>query len=584
MIKGGFLLNLIWKYLKKYKKYILINVLSVFGFILIEIGIPTLLATGINNGFNNHNTSYILKLALLMLLFATVGLISLIILAYSTNKLASYVTRDLRNDIFETVQAYSKDDYDKFGVSRLITNTGADAYTIMQFLIMILRTGLMAPLMFLISLLMIFTKSTSLGFITLLAIPLMVVLILLINTRTKPLSEAQQKGLDNINLQIKESLTGLRVIRSFNNEKFKESQFTESSVNYANISKKMFQTVALISPVFTLIFTIVVVLVLQIGSTQVHNQVLQYGTLVAFIEYVFHALMSFLMLGTVLMMYPRAAVAMERIGQVLKQDPSIKSKNKAIRKDKLNGKIEFKNVSFAYSDSAEKSVLKNISFSANPGETVAFIGSTGSGKSSVIKLIPRLVDVTEGQVLVDGIDIRDYDLDFLRSQIGYVPQKSNLFSGSIKDNLLFGNSKASDEELEKAAKIAQAYEFIHNSPEGYSRILSEGGINLSGGQQQRLCIARALTRNVPIYIFDDSFSALDYKTDYILRKELKKEVSGATILIVAQRVGTIMDADKIVVLDSGELVDIGTHKELLKRCDVYYQIASSQLTKEELER
>ena len=584
MIKGGFLLNLIWKYLKKYKKYILINVLSVFGFILIEIGIPTLLATGINNGFNNHNTSYILKLALLMLLFATVGLISLIILAYSTNKLASYVTRDLRNDIFETVQAYSKDDYDKFGVSRLITNTGADAYTIMQFLIMILRTGLMAPLMFLISLLMIFTKSTSLGFITLLAIPLMVVLILLINTRTKPLSEAQQKGLDNINLQIKESLTGLRVIRSFNNEKFKESQFTESSVNYANISKKMFQTVALISPVFTLIFTIVVVLVLQIGSTQVHNQVLQYGTLVAFIEYVFHALMSFLMLGTVLMMYPRAAVAMERIGQVLKQDPSIKSKNKAIRKDKLNGKIEFKNVSFAYSDSAEKSVLKNISFSANPGETVAFIGSTGSGKSSVIKLIPRLVDVTEGQVLVDGIDIRVYDLDFLRSQIGYVPQKSNLFSGSIKDNLLFGNSKASDEELEKAAKIAQAYEFIHNSPEGYSRILSEGGINLSGGQQQRLCIARALTRNVPIYIFDDSFSALDYKTDYILRKELKKEVSGATILIVAQRVGTIMDADKIVVLDSGELVDIGTHKELLKRCDVYYQIASSQLTKEELER
>lgn len=577
-------MNLIWKYLKKYKKYILINFLSVFGFILIEIGIPTLLATGINNGFNNHNTSYILKLALLMLLFASIGLASLIVLAYSTNKLASYVTRDLRNDIFATVQDYSKDDYDKFGVSRLITNTGSDAYTIMQFLIMILRTGLMAPLMFLISLLMIFSKSTSLGFITLLAIPLMVVLILLINTRTKPLSESQQKGLDNINLQIKESLTGLRVIRSFNNEEFKESQFTESSINYANISKKMFQTVALISPVFTLIFTIVVVLVLQIGSTQVHNQVLQYGTLVAFIEYVFHALMSFLMLGTVLMMYPRAAVAMERIGQVLEQKPSITSKDKAIIKDGIEGKIEFKDVGFAYSDSAEKSVLKNISFTANPGETIAFIGSTGSGKSSVIKLIPRLVDVTEGQVLIDGIDIRDYDLDFLRSQIGYVPQKSNLFSGTIKENLLFGNSKASDEELEKAAKISQAYEFIHSSPEGYNRILSEGGINLSGGQQQRLCIARALTRNVPIYIFDDSFSALDYKTDYILRKELKKEVSGATILIVAQRVGTIMDADKIVVLDSGELVDIGTHKELLKRCDVYYQIASSQLTKEELER
>ena len=575
-------MGLIWDYLKDYKKYIVINFIAVFGFVLIEIGIPTLLAMGINNGFMNSDTSYILKLALMMVGFAILGLISLLVLAYSTNRLVADLIMDLRNDLFRKTQGLSKNEYDEFGVSRLITNTGSDAYTVMQFLIMILRTGLMAPIMFTASLVMIFSQSRSLGMITLVAIPIMLLTIYLINSKTRPLSRKQQKGLDEINLQIRESLTGLRVIRGFNNEEFKAGQFDEVSVRYADVSKKMFQTVAFISPVFTIIFCIVVAAVMQIGAIQVETNILEYGTLVAFIEYVFHALMSFLMLATVLMMYPRASVAIDRIEEVLKATPTIGSKEGAIVEKDIKGQIEFKDVSFAYSDSSEKSVLKNISFIAKPGETVAFIGSTGSGKSTLVKLIPRLIDVTEGEILLDGVDIRDYDIETLRGNIGYVPQKSTLFSGTIRDNIQFGNRDADISDIEKAAEIAQAKEFIESTDEGLDRVLSEGGINLSGGQQQRLCIARALVRDVPLYIFDDSFSALDYKTDSILRGRLKEEVEDATILIVAQRVGTVMDADKILVLENGELVGMGTHRELLKSSDIYYQIASSQLTEEEL--
>lgn len=577
-------MKFVLNYLKRYKRYLFLNLISASGFLLIDLGIPTIIAMGINNNFMDQNISYILKLSLIMFLFAIGGLLLLILLAYSSNKLVSNVIRDIRNDLFEKIESLSKDNFDKFGVSRLITNTGTDAYTIMQFLIVILRIGIMAPFMFIVSVFLIFRQSRSLALITVLAIPMMVITIALINTKTKPLSERQQKGLDNINLQIRESITGLRVIRGFNREDFKASQFESSSLNYANISKKLFQTVAFISPVFTLIFTVVQSSVMYVGAIQVNDGVLEYGMLVAFIEYVFMALLSFLMLGAVLMMLPRAQVAITRIKEVMDETPDIKSKKNAIKNNTIKGYVEFKNVSFAYSNDSEKPVIKNVSFKSKPGETIAFIGSTGSGKSTIMKLIPRLVDVSEGSILIDDIDIRDYNLDHLRGNIGYVPQKSTLFSGTIKENLQFGNKNASMEDLKKAANIAQAEEFINSTPEGFERVLSEGGTNLSGGQQQRLCIARALTRNVPIYIFDDSFSALDYKTDSILRHRLKDEIKDATFFIVAQRVGTVMDADKILVIDNGEVVGIGTHRELLKSCEVYYQIASSQLTKEELER
>lgn len=577
-------MKFIWKYLKNYKKYIFLNFLCVFGFVLIQIGIPTILATGINNHFLNNDSAYIVKLGLAMILITVIGLISLIVLAYSTNKMVSELVKDVRNDFFKKTQYLSKDEYDKFGVSRLVTNIGSDAYTIMQFLIMILRTGLMAPLMFIISLAMIFSQSKSLAVITLVSIPLMLIAIYLVNNRTKPLSEKQQLGLDEINLQVREGLTGMGIIRGFNNEDFMTDRFDQVSIRYANISKKMFQTVAFISPVFTISFTIVIAFVMYIGAQQIHLGLLEYGSLVAFIEYVFHALFAFLMLAVVLMMYPRASVAAARIEEVMNEEANIKNKKNPVTSTESQGYVEFKNVSFSYSDSSEKSVLKNISFTASPGETVAFIGSTGSGKSTLMKLIPRIVDATEGQILVDGVDVKDYDLRYLRDKMGYVPQKSVLFSGTIKDNLLFGNKNASDEELDLACQIAQASEFIASNEEGLNRKLAEGGSNLSGGQRQRLCIARSLVRDVPIYIFDDSFSALDYKTDSVLRKRLKEEITDATFFIVAQRVGTVMDADKILVLENGSVVGMGTHKELLKTCDVYYQIASSQLTKEELER
>ncbi len=576
-------MKFIWNYLKRYKAYLFINLISGFGFIIINLGIPTIIAKGINTNFHNQDMSYIIKISLYMLLFALVGLGSLILLAYFSNKLVSNVTRDMRNDLFKKVQSLSKDNYDEFGVSRLLTNTGNDAYTIMQFLIMILRIGVMAPFMFIASVFLIFTQSKLLAIITVLAIPTMVIAMILINLKTEKLSIHQQKGLDKINLQIRETITGLRVIRGFNRQDFKAEQFDYVSSDYANVSKKLFQTIGVVSPAFTLIFTVVQSSVMYFGVNQVNDGILEYGMLVAFIEYVFMALLSFLMLGSVLMMLPRAQVAVARIKEVMDSEPTIYSKKNAIKNNNIEGRVEFKNVSFAYSNDSEKSVLKDISFTSKPGETVAFIGSTGSGKSTILKLIPRLVDVTEGSITIDDVDIRDYDLSYLRKNIGYVPQKSTLFSGTIMENLKFGNRDANEEEIKRATSIAQANEFINSHPDGFNRVLSEGGTNLSGGQQQRLCIARALTRDVPIYIFDDTFSALDYKTDSVLRHTLKENITDATFFIVAQRVGTIMDADKILVIDNGEVVGVGTHKELLNSCEVYYQIASSQLTKEELE-
>lgn len=576
-------MKFIWNYLKRYKTYLFINLISGFGFIIINLGIPTIIAKGINTNFQNQDMSYIIKISLYMLLFALVGLGSLILLAYFSNKLVSNVTRDMRNDLFRKVQSLSKDNYDEFGVSRLLTNTGNDAYTIMQFLIMILRIGVMAPFMFIASVFLIFTQSKLLAIITVLAIPTMVIAMILINLKTEKLSIHQQKGLDKINLQIRETITGLRVIRGFNRQDFKAEQFDYVSSDYANVSKKLFQTIGVVSPAFTLIFTVVQSSVMYFGVNQVNDGILEYGMLVAFIEYVFMALLSFLMLGSVLMMLPRAQVAVARIKEVMDSEPTIYSKKNAIKNNNIEGRVEFKNVSFAYSNDSEKSVLKDISFTSKPGETVAFIGSTGSGKSTILKLIPRLVDVTEGSITIDDVDIRDYDLSYLRKNIGYVPQKSTLFSGTIMENLKFGNRDANEDEIKRATSIAQANEFINSHPDGFNRVLSEGGTNLSGGQQQRLCIARALTRDVPIYIFDDTFSALDYKTDSVLRHTLKENITDATFFIVAQRVGTIMDADKILVIDNGEVVGVGTHKELLNSCEVYYQIASSQLTKEELE-
>lgn len=572
-----------WNYAKKYKKYIFLNFLCVFGFIIIELGLPTLLAIIIDKGLVPKNFEIVKTTSLWMLVICFVGLFGLIMLAYCGSKISTSVIRDIRDDIFLKIQGFSHEEYDEFGISYLITSTTNDAFQIMTFLQMILRMGMITPLMFVSSFIMIIYKSPSLSISVLIAVPFLLMGVLLIGKFSEPLSESQQKGLDTINTNLRESLTGLRVIRAFINEKFQEERFRKVNENYTNISKKLFKLMAAAQPGFSFIFNIIIAFVIWFGAMQIDTGNLQVGELVAFIEYIFHALFSFMLFATVFMMYPRAAVSAHRIEKILNAVPSISENKNGITESKSHGYLSFENVTFAYPGNTDEPIIRDVSFTAKPGETIAFIGSTGSGKSTLIQLIPRFYDVTKGKILVDGVDIRDYKLSYLREKIGFIPQKALLFTGTIIDNIRYGKHDATMEEVINASDIAQSADFISLKPDQYDEFLSEGGNNMSGGQKQRLSIARAVVKKPDIYIFDDSFSALDYQTDIKLRTSLKEVTQNATVLIVAQRVSTIMNADKILVLNEGVVVAEGTHKELLSTSDIYYAIASSQLTKEELE-
>ncbi len=452
----------------------------------------------------------------------------------------------------------------------------------MLFMQNILRIGFMTPMMFGMSLYMVLRTSRSLGWYVLGALPFLLIGVVLIARISEPLSTKQQKNLDRINGILRENLSGLRVIRAFVNEKFEEKRFEKVNEAYTSSSKSLFRLMAIAQPAFFFLFNIVMVLIIWSGSLQIEAGQLQVGDLIAFIEYIFHALFSFMLFATVFMMYPRAAVSANRIQEAFDIEPIIKEETEGVKETATKGYIEFKNVTFAYPGPSQTPVIRNINFTAEPGETVAFIGSTGSGKSTLIQLIPRFYDVSQGQVLIDGVDVRNYNLAALRHKIGYIPQKALLFSGTIADNLRYGKADATVEEMDRAVEIAQATEFISRLSEGYDTPIAEGGSNFSGGQKQRLAIARAIIRRPEIFIFDDSFSALDYATDAKLRERLRKETTESTTLIVAQRVGTIMHADKIIVLNEGDVVGIGTHKELLENCSIYYDIAASQLSEEEL--
>lgn len=577
-------MKLMWHYTMRYKKLLFFDFICVFGFILIELGLPTILARMIDVGIRNNDTDYILKMGLLMIVITIIGIIMNILLGYFTSRITTNIVADIRDDLFERVQAYSHHEYEKIGVSSLITRVTNDAYQIMLFLQNILRTGFMTPMMFVVSLYMVLRTSPRLGMYVLLALPILLISVVAIAKISDPLSTKQQSNLDKINSILRENLSGLRVIRAFVNERFEEKRFAKVNEAYTGSSKSLFKLMAVAQPGFFFLFNIVMVLIIWQGSLQIDQGNLFVGDLIAFIEYIFHALFSFMLFASVFMMYPRAAVSARRIQEALDAAPNIIEKAQPITETSQKGYVEFKNVTFAYPGHAESPVIRNVSFTAKPGETVAFIGSTGSGKSTLIQLIPRFYDVSEGEVLVDGVDVRDFSLSALRQKIGYIPQKALLFTGTIAENLRYGKEDATMEEMERAAEIAQAADFISRTPDGYDALLSEGGKNFSGGQKQRLAIARAVIRQPEIYIFDDSFSALDYQTDAKLRARLKKETTESTVLIVAQRVGTIMHADKIIVLNEGNVVGMGTHKELLASCPVYYDIAASQLSEEELAR
>ncbi|MCK3895285.1 ABC transporter ATP-binding protein [Streptococcus suis] len=575
-------MNLIWTYLKKYPKWIALDLLGAFLFVVVNLGLPTFLARMIDQGITKNDVSQLYFWAGMMGLIVLLGIVGRVTLAYAAGKLTTNIVKDIRNDLYEKIQDYSHHEYEQIGVSSLVARMTNDAFVLMQFSEMVLKLGIITPLMMIASVIMTLVTSPSLAWTVAVAMPFLVFVIFYVATKTRPLSEKQQKRLDTINQYVRENLMGLRVIRAFTREEFQEERFESVNEEYTDISKKLFNLTGLTEPLFVQIIIAMIVAIVWFALDPLKTGSLQIGDLVAFIEYSFHALFSFLLFANLFNMYPRMSVSSQRIQEVLDMPISISKNEDGITETDTRGYLEFENVTFAYPGETESPVLHNISFKAKPGETIAFIGSTGSGKSSLVNLIPRFYDVTLGRILVDGVDVRRYNLKALRSKIGFIPQKALLFTGTIAENLKYGKLDASLSELHEAADVAQAKEFIESKEEKFDTHLAEGGSNLSGGQKQRLSIARAIVKQPDIYIFDDSFSALDYKTDAILRSRLKEVTENATVLIVAQRVGTIMDADQIIVLNEGEIVGRGTHNELMESNEIYREIANSQLNRQSL--
>ncbi len=567
----------IWSYLKRYPKWLILDFLGAIFFVIVNLGLPTVLARMIDQGINQGNEEKLYFWAIVMLVIIVLGTFGRVVLSYAASKLTTNMVKDMRNDVYAKLQEYSHHEYEQIGVSSLVTRITSDAFVLMQFAEQTLKLGVITPMMLLSSILMIFLTSPSLAWIVAFSVPFLAVVVLYVAVKTRPLSEKQQKTLDKINQYVRENLMGLRVIRAFAREDFQENRFEEKNAIYADNSNRLFKLTGLTEPLFVQIIIAMIVAIVWFALDPLKQGSLQIGDLVAFIEYSFHALLSFLFLSNLFTMYPRTAVSSERLKEIMDMPISIDPNEDGIQETETHGYLEFDNVTFAYPGETESPVLHNISFTAKPGETIAFIGSTGSGKSTLVQLIPRFYDVTLGKIKVDGVDVRDYRLKSLRQKIGFIPQKALLFTGTIADNLRYGKEDASHEDLHQAADVAQAKDFIESREEGFATHLAEGGSNLSGGQKQRLSIARAVIKGPDIYIFDDSFSALDYRTDAILRRRLKEVTQDATVLIVAQRVGTIMDADQIIVLDKGEIVGRGRHEELMETNDIYREIAESQL-------
>ena len=578
-------MRLMLSYLKRYKGLVFLNFISVFGFALTELGIPTIISRMVDGGVAGGDREYLLKMGGLIVLISVVGILGTVVLGYCGARISTAVTCDIRNDLFEKVQSFSHREMNQLGVSSLITRTSNDALQIMNFMNIILRTAMLTPVMIAVSFTLIIMSSVKLSLIIAATVPFIILGVILVAKISGPVSERQQTALDGLNRIFRENLTGIRVIRSFNNDARETERFGEQNQVFTNQSQKLFTLMSSTEPLFFLLMNIAALAIYFVASQMIDQSALQVGQLIAFMEYLFHAMFSVMLFCLVFMMYPRANISAKRIETVMNMTPDITDEPVGTQRVHDDGEpikeVIFEHADFCYPD-GEEAVLKDISFSARAGQTTAIIGSTGSGKSTLIQLIPRFYDVTGGRVLIDGVDVRQINSHKLREHIGFVAQKANLFSGTIEENIRFGRSEATDEEIRHAAEIAQAADFIMDKPNGFKERIVEGAGNLSGGQKQRLSIARALVRKPDIYIYDDSFSALDMKTDAVLRQALKPEVKNAIVIIVAQRVSTIMDADQILVLDEGRLAASGRHEELLKTCPLYYEIAASQLSEEEL--
>jgi ATP-binding cassette subfamily B multidrug efflux pump len=574
----------LFRFLKPYRWAVAAVMVLILLQSLSELYLPTLMADIINDGVVKGDTPYIWKIGGFMLGVTAIGTIVSISASYLSSRISASFGRDVRSHTFRHVENFSLQEFDQIGTASLITRTTNDITQVQQVLMMMMRLMVMAPMMCIGGLIMAVSKDPTLSLIFVVAIPILALTIFLIARQGIPYFKIMQKKIDKLNLVLREGLTGIRVIRSFNRFEHESSKFDKANRDLTDTAIKVNQIMAFMMPMMMLILNFSSLAIIWFGGIRISGGHMQVGDLMAFLQYAMQIMFSLIMVSMMFVMVPRASASAVRVNEVLNMNP-------VIRDDALNGKesselqhkgfVEFDNVTFRY-PGAENPAITNISFSAMPGEVTAIIGGTGSGKSTLISLIPRFYDIEEGAVRIDGKDVRELSLEQLRSLIGLVPQKALLFTGTVSDNIRYGKTEATEEEIRHAANTAQASEFISGMPEGFESPISQGGANVSGGQKQRLSIARALVRKPQIYLFDDSFSALDFKTDANLRAALKSETTASTVIIVAQRISTVMDANRIIVLDEGRIAGIGNHRELMDSCSIYREIVSSQLSEEEI--
>ena len=574
-------MNKVLKELIKFKFSIIIIFITIIGSVFCTLSLPNCLSDIINYGVAEHDLNFIFRMGGIMFTLSVLGMILNIITGFYSSKVSMGIGRNLRNNVFKKTQKFSLQEFDSFSTSSLITRTNNDITQIQNFFLMFLKIIVMSPIMCIGGVIMTFSKSAFMSSIIFFSIPILILGVYSISKRAIPLSSKMQKKIDSVNLVMREKLKGIRVIRAFVTEDYETKRFNSVNTDLMANSLRMQRTIALMEPLLMLVLNMTILILVYIGEAQAKGGFVAVGDIIAIIQYVMQIMISVTMMSVIFVMYPRAAASASRINEIMEKELSVQDKENAVNCTKLKGEIVFKNVKFCFSGS-EAPALDDISFRANPGETTAIIGNTGSGKSILVKLIMRYYDVTSGEILIDGINIKDYNLHSLRKKIGYAPQKALLFKKSIKENIKMGDEHASEDMILKSAEISQSLEFINKKEKKLESEISQGGKNVSGGQRQRLAIARAIVRTPQIYIFDDSFSAIDVKTERSLRDALFKETLDSTVIIVAQRISSVMNADRIIVLDAGKAVGIGKHEELIKNCKIYQEIARSQLFDEEV--
>ncbi len=571
------------RYYRPYVWLVILNLIFLFGQAMCELALPGYMSDIINNGIVPQDMGYIRKIGIIMIAVSAATVCFSLAGSFIAARVSAKSSRDIRHALFTRVIAFSASELEDFSTASLITRSTNDVQMVQQATVMILRLACFAPMMGIGAIVRALDTSVSLSWTIGLALLVILCIMAMAFFLVFPKFKVLQSKLDNLNLIMKERLSGVLVIRAFNTQKTEEGRFDEANRELTKINMFVNRAMSFMMPALMFVMNGVSILIVWAGAHLVEADKLMIGDMLAYLQYAMHVIMSFLFITMIFIMIPRAAVSAQRIGRVIDTEPAIEDPEEPETVSSHEGRVEFRNVSFAYPDAEEKA-LENVTFTAEPGRTTAVIGGTGSGKSTLVSLIPRFYDVTEGQVVIDGVDVRDMTQHDLRDRIGYVPQKGLLFSGTIASNLRYGGDEATDEELMEAVETAQAKDFVMEKECGLDEEVAQGGTNVSGGQKQRLSIARALVKKPEIYIFDDSFSALDFKTDKALRDALAEKVGGSTIIIVAQRINTIIDADRIIVMDDGRIAGTGTHQQLMESCDVYREIALSQLSEEELER